>query len=252
MAGVLAAPGSSLAALRGLSLEPGVVTGAGRDQDWGGDFLPAGMSAASATRLDGGEVNSTWLVVLADGRRVVVKGGRAAPHGLFADEAAGLAVLRTSGRLRTPQVLGIGATFLVLEALNPRVPDAPGFWEAAARAVAGLHAHLSPRHGWDHDGWLGWLPQENAWDDDSHRFFAERRILRYLREPAAQRALDSSDRVGLERVCARLPVLVPASKAVLTHGDLAEPDSRRSVPHTSGMSSDSLLPRPPPATRSNQ
>jgi len=178
------------------------------------------MRAASVTRLDGGEVNSTWLVLLTDGRRVVVKGGRAAPGGLFADEAAGLAVLQISGRLPTPQVLSVSATSLVLEALSPHIPDTPGFWEAAARAVAGLHAHVSPRHGWGHNGWLGWLAQENAWDDDGHRFFAEHRILRYLREPAAQRTLDASDRAGLERLCARLPVLVPASPAVLTHGDL--------------------------------
>ncbi len=218
--GVFAAPGSLRAKLSELSPEFEAVTGTGRDEEWGDDFLPAGMSAASVTRLDGGEVSSTWLVCLADGRRVVVKGGRAAPGGLFAEEPAGLAVLRTSGGLCTPQVLSIGATFLVLEALNPRIPDVPAFWEAAARAVAGLHAHVSPRHGWDHDGWLGWLPQENAWEQDGHRFFAERRILRYLREPAAQRALDASDRAGLERLCARLPVLVPASPAVLTHGDL--------------------------------
>ena len=214
------ATGSSSAKLNGLSPRLEAVTGAGRHEQWGDDFLPAEMTAVSATRLDGGEVNSTWLVVLADGRRVVVKGGRAAPGGLFADEAAGLAVLRTCGGLRTPQVLSLGASFLVLEALNPLIPDTPGFWEAAARAVAGLHAHVSSRHGWAHDGWLGWLPQENAWEEDGHRFFAERRILRYLREPAAQLALDASDRAGLERVCARLPVLVPASPAVLTHGDL--------------------------------
>jgi fructosamine-3-kinase len=220
VAGVFAAPGSSRTKLSELLPEFGSVTGTGRDEEWGDDFLPAGMSAASVTRLDGGEVNSTWLVVLTDGQRVVVKGGRTAPGGLFADEAAGLAVLRTAGRLRTPRVLSIGATFLVLEALNPDIPDVPGFWDAAARAVAGLHAHVSPRYGWDHDGWLGWLPQENAWEEDGHRFFAERRILRYLREPAAQRALDASDRAGLERLCARLPVLLPASPAVLTHGDL--------------------------------
>jgi fructosamine-3-kinase len=219
-AGVFAAPGSSRARLIEPSPEFEAVTSTGRDEAWGDDFLPAGMTAASVRRLDGGEVNSTWLVFLADGRQVVIKGGRAAPRGLFAREAAGLAALATSGRLRTPQVLSIGATFLVLEALNPRIPGVSGFWEAAAQAVAGLHAHVSPRHGWDHDGWLGWLPQENAWEEDGHRFFAERRILRYLREPAALRALDASDRAGLERLCARLPVLVPASPAVLTHGDL--------------------------------
>jgi fructosamine-3-kinase len=200
--------------------ESAPVTGSGGNEAWGDDFLPAGMTAASVRPLTGGEVNSTWLVILTDGRPVVVKGGRVAPSGLFAAEAAGLAVLADCGRLRTPQVLATGPTFLMLEAMNPRIPASPGFWEAAALAVARLHSKVSPRHGWDHDGWLGWLPQENAWDEDGHRFFAEHRILRYLREPAAQQALDARDRAGLERLCARLPALIPASPAVLTHGDL--------------------------------
>jgi fructosamine-3-kinase len=68
-----------------------------------------------------------------------------------------------------------GAT---LEALSP-APDSVDFWAAAGRAVAGLHGRTSPRFGWDRDGWLGRLPQENTWDYDGHRFFATRRILRY-------------------------------------------------------------------------
>lgn len=55
---------------------------------------------------------------------------------------------------------------------------------------------------------------------DGHRFFAERRVLRYLREPKVDQALDRADRAALERVCSRLPELVPAEPPVLTHGDL--------------------------------
>lgn len=43
--------------------------------DWSPDLLPASMSAAAVTRLHGGVANSTWLVDLVDGTRVVVKGG---------------------------------------------------------------------------------------------------------------------------------------------------------------------------------
>ncbi|MBO0806104.1 MAG: fructosamine kinase family protein, partial [Nocardiopsaceae bacterium] len=76
------------------------------------------MTAASVTRLNGGAVNSTWLVRLADGRQVVVKGARRAPGGMFAEEAAGLAALEDIGGMRTPRVLHASATSLVLEALD--------------------------------------------------------------------------------------------------------------------------------------
>lgn len=191
------------------------------DDDWSPDLLPAPMSAAAVTRLHGGVANSTWLVDLADGggAQVVVKGGVNAPPGLFRAEAEGLGVLREHG-LRTPEVISADDSSLILAALNADLPDDDRFWESAGRAVARLHAYSSPRFGWEHDGWLGRLVQRNSWDADGHRFFAENRILRYLTEPAAQRALDASDRAALRRLCARLPELVPTSPAVLNHGDL--------------------------------
>jgi fructosamine-3-kinase len=148
---------------------------------WDSGFLPPGVTASSVSPLTGGAAHSTWLVRLADGRSVVVKGGQAVADSLFTVEAAGLATLRAAG-LRTPDVLQAGAKSLVLAALNPALPETGAFWEELGRLVAGLHAHTGPRYGWDHDGWLGLLRQENAWDDDGHRFFSQRRILRYLRE----------------------------------------------------------------------
>jgi fructosamine-3-kinase len=107
-----------------------------------------------------------------------------------------------------------------MSALNPVIPDTPGFWERAAQSIAALHEVTGPRYGWHRDGTLGRLVQENAWDDDGFRFFAERRVLRYLREPKVEAILDAADRAGLERVCARLPELLPPAPPTLTHGDL--------------------------------
>jgi fructosamine-3-kinase len=36
----------------------------------------------------------------------------------------------------------------------------------------------SEQFGWDRDGYLGLLRQENSWTADGHTFFAERRLLR--------------------------------------------------------------------------
>jgi hypothetical protein len=76
------------------------------------------------------------------------------------------------------------------------------------------------RFGWHRDGYLGRLRQVNTWTASGHEFFAEHRLLRYLREPAAGQAVDASDRHALERLCDRSPQLIPAMPAVLTHGDL--------------------------------
>ncbi|WP_425953459.1 fructosamine kinase family protein [Xylanimonas sp. McL0601] len=183
-------------------------------------FLPPGIVARSAQRLTGGTAHPVWRCVLDDGRAVVVKASADAAEGMFATEAAGLEVLAQLGGLPTPGVIAVEQHALVLEALEPQLPDGDAYWEAAGRAVAGLHAVRCDRHGWAADGWLGLFRQHNAWDTDGHRFFAEKRVLRYLTEPGVEAALDAADRAGIERLCARLPDLLPDHGAALTHGDL--------------------------------
>ena len=191
-----------------------------KTDEWTPDLLPPGAEALSTEPLTGGVAHTAWRVALSDGREVVVKGGRSVPDGFFGQEAEGLEALRDIGGLATPQILHVGPNSLVLEALKSELPDTAQFWEAAGRAVAALHGNESERHGWHHDGMLGLLPQENTWDADGHRFFAEHRILRYLREPKVAAAFESADLRALERLCERLPELLPEAPAVLVHGDL--------------------------------
>jgi fructosamine-3-kinase len=192
-----------------------------RADGWSPDYLPEGRTARTITPLSGGFANPVWLCELDDGHRVVVKASTEARPGMFAAEAAGLDVLREVGRLITPHVLSVGPHAIVLEALDPVVPDTAAFWEEAGRSAARLHsATAHDRFGWECDGWLGVLPQRNSWDDDGHRFFAENRVLRYLGEPLVEAALSREDRVGIDRVCARLPQLIPDTGACLTHGDM--------------------------------
>ncbi len=174
---------------------------------------------AAVSPLADGAISTLWRVRLTDGSSLVLKTSAAPPGGMFAAEADGLAAL--SRRLRTPAVLSAGPRWLVLEALRPCPPGpAPDFWVAAGRAIADLHGLGGQRFGWPSDGWLGLLPQRNAWSDDGHEFFSARRILRYLGEPRVEAALTPADRRALERLCERLPELIPASPPVLTHGDL--------------------------------
>ncbi|WP_369037421.1 MULTISPECIES: fructosamine kinase family protein [Streptomyces] len=174
---------------------------------------------ADAEPLSGGAVNDVWRLTLDDGTAYVLKGSLDAPADLFPLEAAGLRALQERAGIRIPRLFEVSAHHVLMEALRPR-PDTDGFWEAAGRTFATLHAVRGDRFGWDTDGRLGLLPQENGWTDDGHEFFAERRIRRYLREPEVRQALDAADLSGLERICERLPRLVPAAPSVLNHGDL--------------------------------
>ncbi|MFC8796101.1 fructosamine kinase family protein [Promicromonospora sp. NPDC057138] len=138
----------------------------------------------------------------------------------FATEAEGLAALRTLGGVATPEVLLAGRDLLVLSVLRPR-PSSEAFWEQLAHALAHLHTSTTrSRFGWHRDNWLGRRWQVNTWEDDGFEFFARHRLLRWLDESRVAAVLDAADRSALERLCARLPELLPERPACLTHGDL--------------------------------
>jgi fructosamine-3-kinase len=139
---------------------------------------------------------------------------------IFAAEAEGLTALRELGGVTTPDVILTGRELLVLSVLSPR-PSTEAFWEKFAHALAGLHLSTAhPRFGWHRDNWLGRRRQINTWNDDGFAFFAQHRLLRWLGEPRVDAALDAGDRAALERLCDRLPDLLPQQPACLTHGDL--------------------------------
>lgn len=180
----------------------------------------------------GGLAVTAGLVRRADGTPLFVKAFDEALPDAFATEAEGLDALRTTGGITTPEVLHASADLLVLEALAPRPRDET-FWERLAHDLARLHTTTThPRFGWHRDTWLGRRRQVNTWTDDGHEFFARHRLLRWLDEPRVDAALDAGDRAALEHLCARLPELLPATPACLTHGDLwaqnvlATPDGR--------------------------
>lgn len=191
------------------------------DDPWSPGFLPPGRSALQRRRLPGGFANPVWWCALEDGKEVVVKASTSDPGDMFDVEAAGLRVLADAGGLRTPRVIAVCPRSIVLEALEPGLPDTEDFWQSAGREVARMHSTTgNDRFGWEADGWLGLLPQRNGWDEDGHRFFAQNRVLRYLDEPLVEAALDAADRAGVERLCVRLPELIPDTGACLTHGDM--------------------------------
>jgi fructosamine-3-kinase len=150
---------------------------------------------------------------------------------VFVAEAEGLSALRDHG-LATPEVILANRELLVLSVLRPRPRD-EAFWERLADALARLHlGTVHPRFGWHRDNWLGRRRQVNTWEDDGFAFFAQHRLLRWLGEPRVEAALDPADRAALERLCHRLPELLPERPACLVHGDLwaqnvlATPDGR--------------------------
>ncbi|MFF5179724.1 fructosamine kinase family protein [Micromonospora sp. NPDC000316] len=169
----------------------------------------------------GGLAALAGIAARRDAPPVFVKAFTDAPaDDVFVVEADGLAALRERGGVATPEVILADRDLLVLSLLRPR-PPSEHFWEQFAHVLARMHLSTThPRFGWDHDNWLGRRRQTNTWADDGFAFFAQHRLLRWLGEPRVEAALDAADRAALERLCHRLPDLLPERPACLTHGDL--------------------------------
>lgn len=193
----------------------------------GAGFLLGRLRAAGLGDVVGVEPATGGLAATAgvarrgDGTSVFVKAFDEPPsEGAFAAEAEGLTVLREAGGVATPDIVLADRDLLVLSVLRPR-PDTAAFWERLAQVLARLHTTTrGDRFGWHQDNWLGRRRQVNTWNDDGFEFFARHRLLRWLDEPRVLQALDAADRAALERLCDRLPELLPARPACLTHGDL--------------------------------
>ncbi|CAL9352450.1 fructosamine kinase family protein [Streptomyces sp. enrichment culture] len=162
-------------------------------------------------------------VALTDGRVVMAKRGDA-PDAVRA-EAAGLRWLAGAGAVPVPEVQGEDRDWLVTE----RVPTGPATREAAAafgRGLAALHAAGAPAFGapppgGPRDAYIGAAPMRNSPDTDWARWYAEQRVLPYLRRAVDDGTVRPDEARVVEEVCERLPALAgPPEPPARLHGDL--------------------------------
>ncbi|GKQ33867.1 fructosamine kinase family protein [Streptomyces sp. A012304] len=185
---------------------------------------------AAAARLTGGAVlrerplsASLTEADLDGGPTVMVK--RADGAGAARAEAAGLRWLADAGTVRVPVVRGHDERWLVTD----RVPTGPPSPEAALRLgrdLAALHSAGAPAFGapppdGPKDAFIGLAPMRNVTGDDWPGWYAEHRVLPYLRSAVDDGVVRPGEAAVVERACERLPGLAgPAEPPARLHGDL--------------------------------
>lgn len=191
---------------------------------------PAALDGDVAARFTGRTVigvralsGTLTEVRLDDGRLVVVK--RADGPDAIRAEAAGLRWLAAADALRIPVVHGHDAHRLVVD----RVVEGPPGRETAlrfGRELAALHTAGAPAFGAAPPGgpvaaYIGLAPMRNVTGDDWPGWYAEHRVLPYLRTAVDDGTVTAGEAGAVERVCERLPELAgPAEPPARLHGDL--------------------------------
>lgn len=184
-----------------------------------------GVEVVASRAVSGGDINQASALKLGDGRTVFAKSNPAAPAGMFAAEARGLAFLAEARALRVPEVIAVGPaakgpSYLLLEHIESAAPR-KDHDQTLGRGLAALHRFGAPGFGLDHDNFIGRLPQDNGALPSWPEFYAQRRLLPQLRMARDRRLAPPALVAGVEAVCARLGELVgPEEPPARLHGDL--------------------------------
>lgn len=177
------------------------------------------------TPVSGGDICSASRLTLDDGSSLFAKtwpekADRPMPEGFFATEAAGLRWLREAGTVPVPEVIAALPDMLALAWVDtgPATPEAAA---AFGRDLAGMHRAGAPAFGAEWTGFIGALPQDNTPSEGPWpAWFAERRLLPYLRLSADAGALAAADVALVEQVIAKIDEYGGVEPPARIHGDL--------------------------------
>jgi fructosamine-3-kinase len=187
--------------------------------------LPPG--ARDVRRIGGGDINEAYRLVLADGREAFVKTRSDSHPGEYQLEAEALAWLAEPGSVRTPPVLEVDDSYLVLEWVQAGSLGEEGA-EELGRGLAETHLAGAPRFGDFRDGVdgeaisrFGSLQLPNDPTDEWPTFYAEQRLLPLARLAQDRGALERRGVQAVERVADRMGELAgPPEPPSRLHGDL--------------------------------
>lgn len=163
-----------------------------------------------------------WLVELGDGSTVAAKRGE---PGQPEAEAAGLRWLRVPDGPPVPRVLGYDDQWLVTQYIPAGRLDGAAAellgGELAELHAAGAPAFGAPPPGGPRQAWIGKAPMANVTGAQWPRWYAEHRVLPYLRAAVDRAAVDPTGARTVRRVCEQVEELAgPPEPPARLHGDL--------------------------------
>ncbi|XVV12735.1 fructosamine kinase family protein [Actinoplanes sp. CA-131856] len=173
------------------------------------------------TPVGGGSVAAANRLTLDDGTSLFAKTWRSgtAPEGFFAAEAAGLSWLREAGA-PVPETIVALPGIIALEWIEPGEPSRDGA-ERLGRDLAALHRSEAGAFGAAWPGFIGPLPLDNTLSPGPWGpWFAERRLVPYLKISADRGALTATEVALVESICQRLEAYEDSAAPSRTHGDL--------------------------------
>jgi fructosamine-3-kinase len=175
--------------------------------------------------VGGGSINQTYKLTFSKSHVLFCKVNNAATFPqLFSKEQEGLKALQKAGPVKTPGVIACATLqsyqVLLLEWIDSG-PKTPAFFETFGKQLAALHQTTATAFGWEHDNYMGSVPQQNTRDPDWTSFFIHRRLEPLVQQCLSKHLLTAKEHGLFEKFYQRLPQLFDdGEKPALLHGDL--------------------------------
>ena len=187
-----------------------------------GNNLKEAVRVTHYSPIGGGCIHHAMKVQTSQGL-FFIKSNQVSDADMFKKEFLGLKKLKEASELYIPDPLGYGThgrkAYLITEFIESR-PGKSDFWEKFGIGLARLHRHHADRYGFDHDNYIGRLPQKNVYYNSWIDFFIEMRLEAQLKMAVDLRRVDSGFSKRFKDFFKRLPDLLPLEPPSLLHGDL--------------------------------
>lgn len=179
-----------------------------------------GVAVVATTPIAGGDTSTATRIRLSDGRHALVKTRPHAPVDFFATEARGLEWLRCPDGAPVPDVLAVADDCLIVSWVEPGRVSAEAA-ESFARALARTHAAGADTFGAQQDGYIAAVPLLNQPCPTWAEFYAQRRVLPYLKLARDRKAISPEAGSAVERLVTHIDALCgDTTRPARIHGDL--------------------------------
>lgn len=184
--------------------------------------ISSNIQLKSASSIAGGCINSASQLITNQGS-YFLKWNKEELNEMFATEEKGLAILNKESPVASPKVLGQGVferkSYLLTELIEKGAPS-QNFWKNFGANLANQHRKSSAMYGFDHDNFIGSLPQSNKKHSNWYDFFIEERLEPQLQLASVKNLIATDLHNQFNALFGKLSELIPSEPPALLHGDL--------------------------------
>ncbi len=187
------------------------------------ETLHLNAEVEQSTPVGGGSINDAWRIDTNEGRFFLKTNSADRFPSMFAAEAHGLQLLRNTGPLAVPKVIGKGddhdMSWLLIEWIESG-PKTGEFWKELGKGLAAIHRNTANSFGLDRNNYIGSLVQRNDRTEKWSQFFIQQRLEPMLKLARDTRRMEAGSAFRFERLFQQLDTLFPKEPPALLHGDL--------------------------------